>query len=81
MTEQVQIDTILFLDICKLIKFKDELTEIEYKELNKSVCERIDNKLQRMINRMLYSKYKRALTKEEKDKALEEYLRERSVEE
>lgn len=81
MSNQVQIDIMLFLDMCNLIKCKDKLSKEEYDKLYRSVCPRIDDKLQRITSRILYSDYKRATTKEERERALAEYLREKDLQE
>ena len=65
--KQVQINEDLFLS---LIKY--HLLEC-YNEEEKIIAE-LKEKYDSIINRNLYTKYKTALTEEEKEKAREEYL-------
>ena len=65
--KQVQISEDLFLS---LIKYHI----LEYYNEEEKITEGLQQKLDSVINRNLYTKYKTALTEEEKEKAREEYL-------
>ena len=65
--KQVQISEDLFLS---LIKYHI----LEYYNEEEKIVEGLQQKLDSVINRNLYTKYKTALTEEEKEKAREEYL-------
>ena len=65
--KQVQISEDLFLS---LIKYHI----LEYYNEEEKIAEGLQQKLDSVINRKLYTKYKTALTEEEKEKAREEYL-------
>lgn len=65
--KQVQISYDLFL---KLIKFHVG----ECFEFQEEIEEKLENKLDKIINRNLYTKYKTAPTVEEKEEARQKYL-------
>ena len=65
--KQVQISEDLFLS---LIKYHI----LEYYNEEEKIVNQLNEKLDRMVNRNLYTKYKTALTEEEKEKARQEYL-------
>ncbi len=65
--KQVQISEDLFLS---LIKYHI----LEYYNEEEKIVNQLNEKLDRMVNRNLYTKYKTAPTEEEKEKARQEYL-------
>ncbi len=65
--KQVQISEDLFLS---LIKYHI----LEYYNEEEKIVNQLNEKLDRMVNRNLYTKYKTASTEEEKEKARQEYL-------
>ncbi len=65
--KQVQISEDLFLS---LIKYHI----LEYYNEEEKIVNQLNEKLDRIVNRKLYTKYKTALTEEEKEKARQEYL-------
>ena len=69
MTQQVQIDGDLFLQVWEYFAEKEHRTLEESK-----IFLELDEKVDRLIARSLFSKYKRAATQEEKDAARLEYL-------
>ena len=70
--KQVQISEDLFLS---LIKYHI----LEYYNEEEKIAEGLQQKLDSVINRNLYTKYKTALTKEEKEKARQKYLNQRGI--
>lgn len=67
---QIQIDKELFLDICEFF-FSDDAPvgcEANY------IREQLDAKIDKMISRDLFSRYKRMPTGAEREKARQEYL-------
>jgi len=65
--KQVQISEDLFLS---LIKYHI----LGYYNEEEKIVNQLNEKLDRMVNRNLYTKYKTAPTEEEKEKARQEYL-------
>ena len=65
--KQVQISEDLFLS---LVKYHI----LEYYNEEEKIVNQLNEKLDRMVNRNLYTKYKTASTEEEKEKARQEYL-------
>ena len=65
--KQVQISEDLFLS---LVKYHI----LEYYNEEEKIVNQLNEKLDRMVNRNLYTKYKTAPTEEEKEKARQEYL-------
>ncbi len=65
--KQVQISEDLFLS---LVKYHI----LEYCNEEEKIVEGLQEKFDRVVNRSLYTKYKTAPTKEEKEKARQEYL-------
>ncbi len=65
--KQVQISEDLFLSLVKyhILKYYNE---------EEKIVNQLNEKLDRMVNRNLYTKYKTAPTEEEKEKARQEYL-------
>ena len=70
--KNVQISEELFVALLKyhLVEIDDVMPEIK---------EGLEDKLEAMVRRDLYTKYKTALTEEEKEKARKEYLDRRGV--
>lgn len=67
--KNIQISEKLFI---QLVKY--HLLEIDDKELSEEIKIELDNKLTKLINRDLYSKYLQAEHKQDKREALEEYI-------
>ena len=65
--KQVRISEDLFLSLVKyhILKYYNE---------EEKIVNQLNEKLDRMVNRNLYTKYKTAPTEEEKEKARQEYL-------
>ena len=75
MSKQVQIDWDLFLDLYDFF-FSDEAPEgYEADEIRKKISEKVD----KIINRELFSKYKRSPTGAEREAARQEYLNHRGI--
>ncbi len=73
MSKQIQIDYELFLDICDYF-YSDTAPEgYEADEIRKQ----IDKKIEKIINRELFTRYKRAPTGAEREKARQAYLDQR----
>ena len=68
----IQINEKLFI---QLVKY--HLLEIDDKELSEEIKIELDNKLTKLINRDLYSKYLQAEQKDKRE-ALEEYIKHRN---
>lgn len=74
MSKQVQIPMELFLDIC--LYFKEHWSDSYQTE---DIKRQLDDKLDKMISHLLFSKYKRAATPEEREQARREYLEHRGT--
>lgn len=75
MSKQVQINWELFLDLYDFF-FSDEAPEgYEADEIRKKISEKVD----KIINRELFSKYKRSPTGAEREAARQEYLNHRGI--
>lgn len=70
--KSVQIPQSLFIELVKF--FNQEPEEIRDGFKAQCIKQELNSKLDKMINHILYSEYKRAVTPEEKEKALGEYL-------
>ena len=70
--KQIQIPEELFM---QLIKYH----LLDMQELQPKIIEGLESKLDSISMRLLYSKYKTAITEEEKQKARQEYLDRRGV--
>ena len=66
----IQISERLFI---QLVKY--HLLEIDDKELSKEIKIELDDKLTKLINRNLYSKYLQAEQEQDKKEALERYIK------
>ena len=69
--KNIQISEDLFKDIWILLTFP-ELPDWDY--LHDSVLERINDKIEKIIDRNLYTTYKTAPTAEQREKARQAYL-------
>ena len=67
--KQIQIPEALFLDMCRYF-----LLDQAEPELAASISKGISDKLERVIDRDLYTQYKCAPTQAQKEKARQEYL-------
>lgn len=72
MSRQVQIDFKLFADLCDYFFLGSEVRGEEW--LAADIRKELENKLDKMLARELFSKYKRTPTGEEREKARKEYL-------
>ena len=72
MANQVQIDKDLFFDLYDYIVEREDLESIE-------LCQRMQDKINKMIDRELFSRYKRAATPEERESYRRQYLDRRGV--
>ena len=70
--KQVQISEDLFLS---LIKYHI----LECCNDKEKIVEELQQKFNKIVNRSLYTKYKTALTEEEKEKARQEYLNKKGI--
>lgn len=73
MSEKVQIDKHLFINIVKIICLK-----IADEKLQEETAEQLNKKLSSIIERELYSKYKTAIFEEEREEYKRKYIEERS---
>lgn len=72
MSKQIQIDKDLFFALCRYhLMDCDDVSDDIKKALN--------DKLDALVQRDLYTKYKTAATQEQKDKARQEYLDKRNI--
>lgn len=75
MSKQVQIDWELFLDLYDFF-FREEAPEsFEADEIRKKMSDKVD----KIISRELFSKYKRSPTGAEREAARQEYLNHRGI--
>ena len=70
--KQVQISEDLFLS---LVKYHI----LEYNHEEEKIVKELKEKYNKIANRKLYTKYKTALTEEEKEKARQEYLNRKGI--
>lgn len=75
MSRQIQIDLDLFLDLCDY--FEGEYQGKEF--LADDIRKRLDDKLDKMIARELYSRYKRSPSGAEREAARQAYLDHRGI--
>ena len=68
--KSVSIPQSLFMDIALYMLFDDDRTEERFRRIQRG----LDEKLDRIAEHDLYSKYKTAPTQEQKEKARQEYL-------
>lgn len=73
--KSVTIPQDLFIDICRYMLFEDDKTEERHKRIQKG----INNKLDRIAEHELYTKYKTAPTDEQKEEARQEYLERKGI--
>jgi len=73
--KQIQIPEALFLQMAAYILMDDLKTEERFKNIEKGIYDKID----RMQEHDLYSKYKTAPTDEQKEKARIEYLDKKGI--
>ena len=70
--KSVQIPYDLFIDLAMYhLRNEDDYEE--------GICQGLEQKLDAMLNRQLYSRYKAALTEEEREQARQEYIDRRGV--
>lgn len=67
--KNIQISEALFI---ALVKY--HLLETDKETISSEIKERLEEKLEALVKRELYTKYKTALTEEEREKARQEYL-------
>ena len=70
MQKQVQIDRNLFVDILKYFNDENNCKSLEAMLIK----EKLNEKFNKIINHILYDRYKRATTPQERQQALTEYL-------
>lgn len=75
MAKQVQIDWELFLDLCEFFCSDDAPEGYAAEHIRKQLSDKVD----RIINRELFTKYKRSPTGAEREKARQEYLNRREI--
>ena len=73
--KQIQVPEKLFTLMAAYILMEQHQTEENYKIIEKGIHEKID----RMLNHDLYTKYKTAPTDEQKEKARQEYLERKNI--
>lgn len=76
--KSIQIPEVLFLQICQYF-FIDELTEAEREIKEKAIRQGLTDKLDRVVEHNLYSRYKTAPTDEEKERARKEYVEKKGI--
>lgn len=74
--KQIQIPELLFVKLCQYFLLDQQSAELE-----KSIIQGLNDKLERHIDHQLYTKYKSAPTDEEKEKARQEYLDRKGISE
>lgn len=77
MSKQIQIDFELFSDL--LHYFHEHQEEYTHDEVYNGLYERLSDKADKIINRELFSRYKRAATPEERNRYRNEYLNKRKI--
>ena len=75
MPKNIQINYKLFCDLCNYFFNKDAPQDFEADEIRKQLNEKIE----KIINRELFSKYKRTPTGVEREQARKEYLEYRGI--
>ena len=78
MSKNIQIPMSLFINMVKLIK-DDELTQQEKVLLESIVIPQIEEKLDKTINRINYTRCMEATTSEDKQRFMKEYLKRYSL--
>jgi hypothetical protein len=73
--KQIQIPEALYTQMCAFVLMEDFRTEQNYKTIEKGIYDKID----RQIEHDLYTKYKSAPTKEQKEQARKEYLNRKGI--
>lgn len=73
---QVQIDRDLFVELMNF--FNQEPEQIKHGFQSEYLKQQLNEKFQKIINNILYTKYKKAATEEEKAAAIQEYLKNKS---
>lgn len=68
--KQVQIPERLFTEMCAFVLMEEYRTEEHYKYIKQAIYDKLD----RIQEHELYTKYKTAPTEEQKEKARNEYL-------
>ena len=77
MSRQVQIDLDLFLDLLDYFQLGSEFQGEEF--LAEEIRKKLDSKLDKLIARELFTKYKRSPTGEEREQARKAYLDHRGI--
>lgn len=72
---QIQIPESLFVEICKYVLMPEYATEADRLRIEKGICDKID----RMQEHDLYTKYKTAPTDEQKEQARREYIERKGI--
>lgn len=75
MKKQVQIDWELFLDLWDYFTNEEAPTDYQANEIRNKLSEKVD----KIISRELFSKYKRMPTGAEREQARQEYLNHRGI--
>lgn len=75
MSKQVQIDWELFLDLWDYFTDEEAPTDYQANEIRLKLSEKVD----KIISRELFTKYKRMLTGAEREQARQEYLNHRGI--
>lgn len=74
MQKNVQIESDLFI---ALLDYFNDPESNAY--MSEEIRKKLDDKLEKLINRELFTKYKRAVTADEREKARKEYLEQRGM--
>lgn len=72
MNQNIQIPTSLFLDLYDYVSAQEDDRSLE-------LCREMNKKIDKMIERELFTKYKRASTKEEREAYRQRYLQQKGV--
>lgn len=72
--KMIQIPDKLFIELCRYF-----VLDIESQELKQSISKGLAEKLDRIVQHDLYTTYKTAPSKEQAEKAREEYLEKRGI--
>lgn len=71
--KQIQIPEELFYNLIRYVMITDEEQEVP-EELRKSIIDGLTEKMEKIVNREIFSKYKTAPTTEEREQARKKYL-------
>jgi hypothetical protein len=89
--KQVQIPESLFFDLCDYFLWEapdysnvedftqEDMEEFYYKQLNEEIGKGLQEKVDKMLDRIAFSKYKAAPTPEQREQARKEYINRKGI--